>query len=322
MARAGILYTHVAQAAAKLAAAGKNPTVDNVRAALGGTGSKSTIGPMLKQWKAEHEGVVAAAGAGLPADLLEAVRGVYERLQEAARGQIDQLRAEHQQAAQEAAHERDALLAERTGLTVERDALAAELADIKTTLAHEQAARQEDAVAIAGLEAEKAGHAQRLADRGAEIKGLADQLAQTRRQFDHFQDAAASQRQQEKQAYEARIARAEQEAATLRAHLQENREALAALRGEKIRLEQSLAGQLEELKDHRRIVYEQAESLAAAREMASVRQFEMEMYAERLDKAESEIARLTARLAEPQAGGARPRRKASLQVRKFRGPKI
>ena len=48
MARAGILYSHVATAAAKLAGEGKNPTVDTVRAALGATGSKSTIAPMLE----------------------------------------------------------------------------------------------------------------------------------------------------------------------------------------------------------------------------------------------------------------------------------
>jgi hypothetical protein len=100
MARAGVLYSHVAKAAAQLAAAGKNPTVDTVREAIGGTGSKSTIAPMLKQWKAQHGGEVAAAGAGLPADLLEAVQGVYERVQEGAKAQVEQLRAEHQQAAQ------------------------------------------------------------------------------------------------------------------------------------------------------------------------------------------------------------------------------
>ena len=64
MARAGILYSHVAKAAAQLTAAGKNATVDTVREALGGTGSKSTIAPMLKQWKAQHEGEVAAAQRG------------------------------------------------------------------------------------------------------------------------------------------------------------------------------------------------------------------------------------------------------------------
>lgn len=42
MARAGILYSHVVKATAKLVDEGKNLTVDSVREALGGTGSKST----------------------------------------------------------------------------------------------------------------------------------------------------------------------------------------------------------------------------------------------------------------------------------------
>ena len=67
MARAGILFSQVVKAATQLAAAGTNPTVDTVRAALGDTGSKGTIAPMLKQWKAQHQGETAAAGAGLPA---------------------------------------------------------------------------------------------------------------------------------------------------------------------------------------------------------------------------------------------------------------
>ena len=55
MGRAGILYADVKQAAAKLLALGKNPTVDSVREELGSTGSKSTIAPLLKRWKAEQQ---------------------------------------------------------------------------------------------------------------------------------------------------------------------------------------------------------------------------------------------------------------------------
>ena len=54
MGRAGILYSDVARVATQLVEAGNLPTVDTVRAALGGTGSKSTIAPYLKRWKAEQ----------------------------------------------------------------------------------------------------------------------------------------------------------------------------------------------------------------------------------------------------------------------------
>lgn len=320
MARAGILYSHVAQAASRLAAAGTNPTVDNVRAALGGTGSKSTIGPMLKQWKSEHQEAMAAAGAGLPADLLQAVGNVYDRLQDAARVQLDQVRADYQQAEKDAAQARNTLLTERNSLSEQRDALAVELANARAALVDEQAARREHAVTIAALEAEKAVQAQRLTDRAAELKGLADQLAHSRRQLDHFQDAIANQRQQEKQAYEVRIARLESETATLRGQLQEGREQLVATRSEKIRLEHVLTEQSDELKEHRRILHEQTEALASARALASVQQFEIDMYAERLDKAERENVRLT-RLAESNTNGSRVRRRAGLRPPKLRGSK-
>lgn len=321
MARAGVLYSHVAKAATHLAAAGKNPTVDTVREAMGGTGSKSTIAPMLKQWKAQHEGDVAAAGAGLPADLLEAVQGVYVRVQEGAKAQVEQLRAEHQQAEQEAARAVEALRAEGRQLGAEREALAGELANVKLMLVREQVARQKDAVAIAALESEKDGQAQRLADRAAEVRELADQLAQARRQFEHFQDASAIQRQEDKSAYEARIACTEEEAVMLRTYLQESREALAVLRSEKVHLEHTLAEQLDAAREEARKLYEAMEALTAAREMASSRQFGMEMAEERLGHAQQANVRLEARLAELEGENVMLKTKGTASVPKARGRK-
>lgn len=321
MARAGILYSHVAKAAAQLAASGKNPTVDTVREAMGGTGSKSTIAPMLKQWKAQYEGEVAAAGAGVPADLLEAIKGVYERVQVGAQAQVEQLRIEHQLAAQKTAQTAETLRNEVRQLVIERESLEAELASLKAALARERAVRHQDAVAIAALESEKDGQAKRLADRAAEIRELADQLTQARRQFDHFQEASAAQRQEDRSTYEARIARTEQDAAMLRAYLQDSREALAVLRSEKVLLEHTLAEQLEPAREQARKLYEATEALTAAREMASSRQFEMEMAEERLDHAQRANVRLEARLGELERENIMLKTKATAAAPKARGPK-
>lgn len=318
MARAGISYSNVAKAAAQLASAGKNPTVDTVRAALGGTGSKSTITPLLKQWKAQHGGEMAAANAGLPADLLDVVKGVYERLQEAAGAKVAQARAEYQLAVEEAERIRAALHAETSALGAERDALAAELDSVKAELMREQVNRQRDAVTIAALEADNNGYSQRLADRAAEVKALVDQLTQTRRQFEHFQDAIANQRQEEKHAYEARISRAEQEAATLRGFLQDGREALAVIRSEKVQLEHALVEQHNKATEQSRMLHDATAELAGAREMVSVGHFEVELVTKRLDDAESENARLTALVAKLQAEAASPRRKSNPPAAKGR----
>ena len=321
MARAGILYSHVAKAAAQLTAVGKNPTVDTVREAMGGTGSKSTIAPLLKQWKAKHEGEVAAAGAGVPADLLDAIKGVYERVQVGAQVQVEQLRIEHQLAAQVAAQTAKTLRNELRQLGIEREALEAELDSVKATLAREQAARHQDAVAIAALESEKEGQAQRLTDRAAEVRELAAQLAQARRQFEHFQEASAAQRQEDKHSYEARIARTEQEAATLRVNLQDGREALAVLRSEKAHLEHALTEQLDVAREQARKLYDATEALTSAREMASSRQFEMEMAEERLGHAQQANVRLAARLAELEGENILLKAKATVAAPKPRARK-
>ncbi|KQV45115.1 DNA-binding protein [Massilia sp. Root335] len=288
MARAGILYSQVVKAAAALAAAGANPTVDTVRAALG-TGSKSTIAPMLKQWKREHQGETAAAGAGLPADMLEAVKGVYQRLEAGAQEQVEQLRAAHEQARQEATQQLEAERAGGRQLRAEREALAAELAQVKAAFTHERDERQHAAVTIAALRAENDGLTQRLADRAAEVKLLADQLAQARQQFDYYQDKVAEQRQIDRQAAEARIAALERELGAVRSNLQEHREALAVLRGDKAHLENKVAELGEASKAQALQLHEATEALGAAREMANARQLETEIVGQRLDDAEHEI---------------------------------
>lgn len=93
MARAGITYQDVANAAQRVRQRGDEPTVDRVRSELG-TGSRSTLGPMLKRWKTGSE--AAADLNGLPADLVAAVKGLHERAQSAADERIAQEREAHQ----------------------------------------------------------------------------------------------------------------------------------------------------------------------------------------------------------------------------------
>lgn len=298
MARAGILFSQVVKAATQLAAAGTNPTVDTVRAALGDTGSKGTIAPMLKQWKAQHQGETAAAGAGLPADLLEAVKGVYQRLEAGAQAQVEQLRAAHDKARQEDGQQLEMERAGGRQLRAERDTLLAEVAEVKAALAHERDERQHGAVAIAALRAENDGLTQRLADRAAEVRLLTDQLAQARHQFDHFQEKAAAQRQSDRQGFEARIGTLEHDAQQLRTYLQEHQQAVAVLRAEKQGLQIQVERTNGEAKEHLGEVYTLREQLGAAREMASREHMDAAMGADLLDKAEHENVRLDTRVTE------------------------
>ena len=214
MGRAGILFSHVAKAAAKLVADGKNPTVDNVREALGGTGSKSTIAPMLKRWKAEHTEDIVEAELGVPAELLQAIKGVYDKLQGDVQQQLSIAEDAHQAALQAATDRTNQLVADNRALTDTSRTLSAELTQAKDALARLQTEQQALNVTLATVQSGNAGMQQRLTDRAAEIAAVNQQLSQSRVQFEHYQEATAHQRSEERQAAEQRIARLEQDLAS------------------------------------------------------------------------------------------------------------
>lgn len=211
MARAGILYSHVAKAAAKLVSDEKNPTVDNVRAAMGGTGSKSTIAPLLKRWKVEHQDAAAGNEVGLPVELLQAVKGVYDKLQADIQQQLEQARHEHQLALQAVTDEVKQGQAANWLLTATNTTLTKELDQTEKMLAQLRTEHQAQAVTLATLQADNAGLRERLSDRQGEIEGLNRQLDQARMQFEHYQEATVQQRDKERQQAEQSRLRLENE---------------------------------------------------------------------------------------------------------------
>ncbi|MFT2588651.1 DNA-binding protein, partial [Escherichia coli] len=61
--------------------------------------------------KTEHQEVVAGGDTGLPVDLVEAVKGVYQRLQDDVTRQLEGANEAHEQAQAAMRNQRDAALA-------------------------------------------------------------------------------------------------------------------------------------------------------------------------------------------------------------------
>ncbi len=156
---------------------------------------------------------------GLPAELLQAVKGVYDKLQADVQQQLEQAREEHRIALQVATNQVGQGEAANRLLTDTNAALSLELAQTKDALVQLQAAHHAQNVTLATVQAENAGLQQRLTDRAAEVSALNHQLSQTRAQFEHYQEATAAQRVQERQAAEQRISRLEQELAAAHRHI-------------------------------------------------------------------------------------------------------
>ncbi|MBL4869085.1 MAG: DNA-binding protein [Pseudomonadales bacterium] len=92
MGRIGITHQDVARAAEAVRQDGEEPTVDRVRIKLG-TGSRSTIAPLLKQWKADRS--TSDSNGGLPSDLVDAVKNLQERIQFSADEQVAKITAQY-----------------------------------------------------------------------------------------------------------------------------------------------------------------------------------------------------------------------------------
>lgn len=213
MGRAGILFSQVAKAAAKLVEDGKNPTVDNVREALGSTGSKSTIAPMLKRWKAEHAEDIVEAELGVPAELLHAIKGVYDKLQSDVQQQLADADAAHQTTIAAVTDRLNQTVLDKQALSETNKTLSVELTHTKDALAGLESKQQALNVILATVQSDNGGLQQRLTDRAAEIHALNLQMTQSRVQFEHYQEATARQRTEERQATDQRTARLEQELA-------------------------------------------------------------------------------------------------------------
>ncbi|MEJ2670307.1 MAG: DNA-binding protein, partial [Gammaproteobacteria bacterium] len=87
MARIGVTYRDIAKAAEAIKIQNLEPTVDRVREHLG-TGSKSTIAPLLKRWRSDNGKLTDVSE--LPNDLVDVVKSLHERVQQMADHRIEQ----------------------------------------------------------------------------------------------------------------------------------------------------------------------------------------------------------------------------------------
>lgn len=79
MSRDGVTTSQINRACAHLADNGLAVTVDAVRARIGG--SNSTLAPVVRAWKEANKDVVNPMNTGLPADLVQSVKELHERMQ-------------------------------------------------------------------------------------------------------------------------------------------------------------------------------------------------------------------------------------------------
>ena len=200
MARAGVNYSNISQAAEYIQTQGQVPTVDRVREYLG-TGSKSTIAPLLKQWRETN--AASSSEHALPKDLINSVKTLYDLVQQQAKVKIEEIQNECNDIT-------ETLNQQLTSTLTKISELDKDNSTLKTALAKLQAENSTLQEALRTTRNENEKSAFKLLEiqtRVSELKAVNSELKQEckdiRDHFEHYQLRSADERQHEREQFQA-----------------------------------------------------------------------------------------------------------------------
>lgn len=198
MARAGVTYHDVAKSAEAIKTQGQDPTVDRVREYLG-TGSKSTIAPLLKRWRSDNG--EAADISGLPKDLVEVTKSLHERVQQMADHRIDQARNEFEALNEKRRKE----LINASHITAQLNARQRDLesqVERQNKETREQNRAMENLrIGLAKVESQRDEAIARTVELKESVSELKQENKDIRKHFDHYQQRTAEDRQHEREQF-------------------------------------------------------------------------------------------------------------------------
>ncbi len=195
MARTGVTYNDITKAAESIKSRGQEPTVDRVREHLG-TGSKSTIAPLLKRWRSSNGD--PASIEGLPNDLVEVVKSLHDRVQQMAEHKVELARTEFNSITEGLQQE---LTEARNSITQLTSRQKEQEQQLQTTQEHNQALSQsleESRIDAAKYEFQRNETKVRVTELKMTIEELRQESRDVREHFEHYQQRTAEDRQQER----------------------------------------------------------------------------------------------------------------------------
>jgi hypothetical protein len=233
MARPGVTYIEVSNAAQQLIASGRAPTIETIRIALG-TGSNSTLGAHLRTWKSKQDHTQQiATKENIPEELISALKGVWERVMNQSEDRVQSAQQETQQElvalkqeVQRSQKDNAHCQQQYQQIKHERDGFAHEKTVTDQLLANAR-------IELATLLEKNAGVEQKLQEKQERIDELHRQNQLAQANLEHYRSASLEQRLIQQQRYEQHQKQFEQ---TI---LQVNQE-LAQRNAEKIAFQQQI----------------------------------------------------------------------------------
>ncbi|MGQ5523020.1 DNA-binding protein [Chitinimonas sp. PSY-7] len=292
MARSGVSKADIENARDRLAAQGRNPSIDAVRAELGNTGSKTTIQRYLREL-AQEEGDRPNRDAGISEAIQSLASRLAEQLKDEADRQVVELREQYEA-------ELQAKEVRLMQLRTEVEVLNSRTQQAETALQSEK----EENMRLSGVLAEEktanmqlsqkvAGLNERLKDNEAHRQSLEEKHTHARDALEHYRQSVKEQREQEQRRHEHQLQQLQMEARTLN-------QTLVVKQNELTQLYQTLAKETAELaavrKDLGRVEseverIEQTHSIQLQQNTLEAEKIQAE-WAERLNQKEGEKAAL------------------------------
>ena len=198
MARAGVTYHDVAKAAEAIKTQGQEPTVDRVRERLG-TGSKSTIAPLLKRWRSDNG--EAADVSGLPSDLVEVVKSLHERVQQMADHRIERARQESKASNDELRKELNNANNTITQLTARQQDLENQIERLNKEKREQNRSLEDVRVNLAKAESQRDEAITRTTELKKSVAEIKQENKDIRGHFEHYQLRTTEDRQQEREQF-------------------------------------------------------------------------------------------------------------------------
>lgn len=198
MARSGINYVDVSKAAEIVRQNNEEPTVDRVRAVMG-TGSKSTIAPLLRKWKDQSGDTQVMPG--VPKELSDAVQSVYEQAKAAANAEFAKKEESIAQKHEDLVKNLNKTASQLADQKEENQSLSDFNTELKTNLSASQEQNTQLQTGIVKLQAEFRQTQALLSNAKETIGELKSENKDIRAHFEHFQHYSSEERHRERDEY-------------------------------------------------------------------------------------------------------------------------
>ncbi|MGH1472520.1 MAG: DNA-binding protein [Cellvibrionaceae bacterium] len=204
MARPGVTYYDISRAAEAVKARGSEPTIDRVREQLG-TGSKSTIAPLLKKWRNNKELNIEESETGLPSDLIRAVKSLRDRIQQESEEVVEQAKQDYQSRVQTLERSLADAQKELSAASNNEQNLNQQVEDLKGNCRQLTDSLNELQTRLTAVEVDRSAIQTRAQELKETIIELKEENRAVRDHFEHYQQRTAEDRQLDRDQFQSQL---------------------------------------------------------------------------------------------------------------------